>query len=421
MRLRGTTIGALAIALFHPASAPGQMVDIPRPRTLTVGTPAGGARTERVDCARTGRARTALPSSGLHTEWRTPLGTLVEHGPLVDARSNIYVVGTRGDVIALGRDGAERWRLATGAAQPGPATLLADDTLAFVDASGEAIAVRDAAVKWRVRFGRSAVTHPAPLPLDDGGVVVATTHDLTVLDLTVLDAEGHERARTTLREPTTLPLVAARGQVIAVTTSGAVWSWAPGSAEPMRIASFGSPVDGGAALADDHTLVAVTAGQIHLTAVDLLLRATTTRAVVSTGMLFGPPAARQSTTYLVLVTPTSELAIAIDASGVERFRVLLASHPPPVGADGGPSMPPIAPHTAPLVDRAGALAFATAEGSIGVTNGAVVELLGEKCEPPVGGASRGTPPVAGLAPLEDGALVAVCHAGAVVAIQGRAR
>jgi PQQ-like domain len=416
MRLRGATFGTLAIAFFRPAIAPGQMVDIPRPRTLTVGTPVGGARTERVDCARTGRTRTVLPSSGLHTAWRTPLGTLVEHGPLVDQRSNIYVVGTRGDVIALGRDGAERWRLATGAAQPGPATLLADDTLVFVDASGEAIAVRDAAVKWRVRFGRSAVAHPAPLPLDDGGVVVATTHDLIVLD-----AEGHERARTTLREPTTLPLLAARGQVIAVTTSGAVWSWPPGSVEPMRIASFGSPVNEGAVLADDHTLVAVTAGQIHLTAVDLLLRATTTRAVVSTGMLFGPPAARQSTTYLVLVTPTSELAIAIDASGVERFRALLASHPPPVGADGGPSMPPVAAHTAPLVDRAGALAFATADGSIGVTNGAVVELLGEKCEPPVGGAARGTPPVAGLAPLEDGALVAVCHAGAVVAIGGRAR
>jgi hypothetical protein len=413
MRVRAT-VGAVAIASIGAAPAPGQTVEVSRPRTLIVGTPAGGARTDRLDGARTGRARTELPSSGLHAEWRTPLGTLVEHAPLVDERANIYVVGARGDVIALRRDGAEQWRVATGAAQPGPAAILADGTIVFADSAGDAIGVRDGAVRWRVRFGQAgAVAHPAPLPLDDGGVVVATTHELAALD-----AEGHERARITLPEPTVLPPVAARGQIIVVTASGTVWSWAPGAAEPVRVASFGAPVEAGAALADDHTLVAVTAGEVHLTAVDLSRAATSTRAIAPAGLLLGPPTVHQGTTYLALVTPTGELAVAIDASGAERFRTLLASHPPSVAADGGISMPVVGPHTPLLVDRSGALAFATADGSIGVTRGTIVELLGEKCEPPVGGISRVTPPVAGLAPLEDNAFVVACHAGAIIAIRG---
>jgi hypothetical protein len=415
MRLGWPLVGGLGFVLCGPATASAQAVDTLQPRTLIVGTPAGGARTDRVDAARTGRAQTELPSFGLHTEWRTPLGTLVEHAPLVDEHGTTYVVGARGDVIALGRDGAELWRVGTGAAQPGPATLLADDTVVFVDAAGEAVGVRNGAVKWRIRFGRGTATHPAPLSLEDGGVVVATTHDLAVLD-----AEGNERARATLREPTTLPLVAARGQVVVVTTSGAVWSWKPGSAEPTQIASFGSPVDGGIALADDHTLVGVTAGQLHLAAVDLVHAGTTTRAIAPSGFLLGPPAVHHATAYLLLLTPTSELAVAIDGSGVERFRTLLTSHPPPIAADGGISMPVLVPHTPPLTDRSGAFVFATTDGSIGVTNGTVVELLGEKCEPPVGG-SRVTPPVAGLAPLDAGAFVAACHAGAIVAIKGHAR
>jgi len=414
MKLVEPMLGGLA-AVSVGSAATAQTIDLSQPRTLIVGTPLAGARTDRVDAARTGRSRTELPSFGLHTEWRTPLGTLVEHAPLVDERGTTYVVGARGDVIALGRDGAERWRVTTGAAQPGPAAILADDTVVFVDAAGAAVGVRNGSLKWRVRFGRGAMPQPAPLPLDDGGVVVATTHDLVALD-----AEGNERARTTLREPTTLPLVAARGQVVAVTSSGAVWSWAPGSAEPTRIASFGSPVDGGVALADEHTLLGVTAGQIHLAAVDLVRASTTTRAVAPSGLLLGPPAVHRNIANLLLVTPTSELAIAFDASGTERFRVLLASHPPPIAPDGGISAPVVAPHTPPLTDRSGAVAFATTDGSVGVTNGSVVELLGEKCEPPVGG-SRTAPPVAGLAPLDTGAFVAACHAGAIVAIKGHTR
>ena len=150
--------------------------------------------------------------------------------------------------------------------------------------------MRDGALRWRVRFGRVDPTRAypsAPLPLDDGGVVVATTRNLAAFDPT-----GRERARTTLPEPSTASLVAALGKIVAVTASGAVWSWTPGAPEPTRIASFGGPIEDGAALADDHTLLAITADRLHLESLDLVRGSTTMRASSGSGLFVGPPAVR---------------------------------------------------------------------------------------------------------------------------------
>jgi hypothetical protein len=392
----------------------GQPVVVERPRTFVVGAPRGGARTDRVDGARSGRSPVRLPASPLRSEWRTPLGTLVEHAPVVDEHGTTIVVGKRGEVIAIARDGSEQWHVATGAGQPGPPALLSDGTVVFVDAAGEAVAVRRGAVSWRRRFGRTDGARPAPLPLEDGGVVVAT-----IQEIAVLDADGVERSRAALPEPTVLPLVAARGQVIVVSMSGTVWSWGLGIAEPSRVGSFGSPVDSGAALADDHTLVGVNAGQLHVTSVDLSRGEAKTLAVAPAGQWLGPPAMLGSSAFVGLLTPTSELALTLDADGKEIARTLLTLHPPGLTPDAGAA--PLHPlHTPPLVDAAGTMAFATAEGGIGVVHGETVELLGEACEPPAGIAGRDAPAVVALAPLEPGAMVAVCHAGAVLAIAERA-
>jgi hypothetical protein len=424
----GALAGALGLAAAVAAvaavasSASAQTIDTSRPRTLVVGTPSAGAPADRVDAARTGRSRERLPAGSLRREWQVAVGATVERAPLVDVHGTTYVVGTRGEVEAIGRDGAERWKLATEAMEPGPAALLSDGTLVFVDAAGEAVGVRDGAERWRTRVGRPDAALPAPLPLDDGGVVVATTRELAALD-----ADGQERARTTLPEATTVPLVSALGRVVAVTTSGAVWTWTPGAPEPTRVASFGSAVDGGAALADDHTLVAVTAGQLHLAAVDLVRGTTTTRAVAP-GLWLGPPAMRGGTAYLLALTPTGELAVALDASGAETARALLAPHPPPATLDGGLALLPSGPHTPPLVDDAGTVAFATLEGGVGVVAagvpGATAERLPDAC--PLSAARPSVPagragpaaPVAGLAPLGAGAFVAVCRSGMVLALGG---
>ncbi len=413
----GAALGAAVLA--YGAATSGQTVDVQHPLTIVVGTPPGGARTDRIDSFRSGRSRDALPAFGLASTWHVGVGAFLEHAPVVDGHGTAYAVGSRGEAVAVARDGGERWRAATGAAQAGAPVLLSDDTLVFVDALGIAVAVRDGAVRWRTRFGRSDASRPAPLALDDGGVVVATAHDLAALD-----AEGHVRARTALPEAASVPLVAALGRVIAVTVSGAVWSWAPGAVEPTRLGSFGAPVEGGAALADDHTLLAITSAGAHLAAMDLARGTVTTRATAPAGLWLGPPSMHDGTAYLQLLAPTADLAVAVDASGVETARTLLATHPPPASADGGAVALAPVPHTPPLVDAAGTLVFATSDGSIGAahtlaTGGASgparVDLVAGIC-PPSG--DRAEPPVAGIAPLGPSSLVVACRAGALVGVRG---
>jgi hypothetical protein len=433
MRAARAAWASAAVAAAIAASAAAQTVDVERARTFVVGTPgaSGGARVDRLDAARTGRTRTLLPTGDLRSSWRTPVGAQVAVTPLVDGHGTIYVVGTRGEVITLAANGSERWRVSTGAMQPGPPALLSDDTLVFADAAGEALALRDAAVRWRVRFGRPDGTHPAPLALDDGGAVVATTRDLALLD-----ADGHERARTTLPEPTKLPLVAALGKVVVVTTSGVVWTWAPGATDLTRVASFGGPVDGGAALVDDRTLVAVTGSSALLSVVDLLRGTTTTRAIAPSGVWLGPPATRDGAAYLLLLAPTGESAVAVNSSGAELLHVPVLLRPLAPSPDGG-AAPVVTPaHTGPLVDSVGTIAFATIEGGIGVVSNGAVDLLPDACPPAAtlehassaaerasarsngGAATTEGPAVAGLAPLGPGAFLAACRSGAVLAVHG---
>jgi len=413
---RATAAGGCGMVVAAmTAGAWGQAFDVERPSTIVVGTPAG-VRADRVDAARSGFARTPLPAATLHAEWRAAASALLEHAPLVDSRGCSYVVGAQGEVVSFARDGVERWRASTGAPQPGPAALLSDDTLVFVSAAGEAVAVHEGGVRWRSRFGRADAVLPAPLPLDDGGIVVATSRELAVLD-----ASGSQRARTTLPEAATAPLVSALGKVVVVTSSGAVWAWTPGAAEPTRVGSFGSPIDGGAALADDHTLVAVAAGEARLTALDLSRGVAATRATSPNGLWLGPPAMRGGIAYVRLLAPSGELALAIDASGRELARTLLATRPPLAPVDGG--APPLLPglHTPPLIDAAGTLAFGTLEGGVGiVARTGTVEILTDACAPsslaPASAVRTAAREIAGLAPLAPHVLLVACRSGAILAL-----
>ena len=410
----GAAVGAAVLATA--AGSTGQTVDVQHPLTIVSGTPAGGARTDRIDSFRSGCSRDPLPAGGLASTWHIGVGAFLEHAPVVDAQGTAYVVGSRGEVVAVGRDGSERWRAATGAAQAGAPVLASDETLAFVDAAGIAVGVREGVVRWRTRFGRSDTSRPAPLALDDGGVVVATAHDLATLD-----AEGHVRSRTALPEAASAPLVAALGKVIAVTVSGAVWSWCGATTgcavEPTRLGSFGAPVEGGAVLGDDHTLLAITAGGAHLAAMDLARGTVATRAVAPAGVWLGPPSVHAGAATLQLLAPAADVAVVLDASGAETARIVLGMHPPPAITDGGPVVIAPVPHTAPLVDASGTLVFATTDGSVGAarTSGASrVDLVAGICPPN----DHAEPAVAGIAPIGPSAIVVACRAGALVALQG---
>jgi hypothetical protein len=420
---RAGPVAGFAVALAAGAGAAAtaaraRSVDVRRPEVLVVGVPSLGARAARVDGARSGLSRTPLPAKQVHTAWRTSAGVAIEQAPLVDEDGTVYLIGSRGEVVALGQDGEERWRSTTGASQPGPGALLSDRTLVFVDGAGQAVAVRDGVVQWRTPFGQRtpcpSPTCPAPLPLEDGGVVVATAHELAVLD-----GSGQPRARIPLPEPSTAPLVSALGQVVVLSTVGTLWTWSPGAPDLVRAGAFGAPVDGSVALADDHTVLGAASGQAHLAAVDLLHGTTTLRAAAAGGAWLGPPAMRGATAYVVLLTSTAETAVAIDASGAEQGRALLAVHAPLL-VDAGTSPVVAPPHCGALVDTAGTMAFSTTEGGVGVVAGLgsaspTVELIADAC-PASSTSAHPLPPVAGLAPLPPAQFVAVCTSGAVLAI-----
>lgn len=422
---RGVARGAFGLAIATVgATAQGQTVDVERPRTLVVGRPPGGSREDRVDAARTGFARTPLPSSGLHTPWRTTLGMRVDRSPLVDAAGRIYVVGDRGEVASLSADGEERWRVATASVPAGPAVLLCDDTIAFVDTAGETLAVRDGALRWRSKVGRPSVSGPAPLALDDGGVVVATAGDAIVLD-----GDGRTRSRTTLPEASIVTIVSATGKVVLVGATGTVWAWEPGAPEAMRIARFGPPIDGGAALGDDHTLVAVSVGAAHLLAVDLIRGTTALRSASSDDAWLGPPAMQGPTAWVVALSRGSEFLVALDATGAETIRIPMALHGI-ANPDGGGTTQTFLGRSPPLVDAAGVVAFATMDGSVGVAGvtvgsrsagTAAAELLVDVCPAEPGGAPRVDHPVAALVPLGPDAFVAVCRSGRLLRVAGTSK
>jgi putative pyrroloquinoline-quinone binding quinoprotein len=413
-------IAFAAASAMVPLAARGQGVDVERPRTLLVGHAACAAPVDRVDTARTGLARTFLPSTALHSPWRISLGMPVDHAPLIDARGQIYVVGNRGELVMVSPHGEERWRVSTAGVQAGPAALLSDDTVVFVDGAGEALGVREGILRFRTRIGSPSAARAAPLPLDDGGVVVAAGREFAALD-----SQGRERARIELPEASANPMIAAMGQVVIVTTSGAVWIWPPGAAEAIQVGTFGTPIDGGAGLADEHTLVAVTATHAHLCAIDLARGTTTVRARSAGDLWLGPPAMFGSTANLTGFSAAGEQRVSVDAAGVETHVSVVANTAS--APDGGlDSWLPLA-RTPPLIDASGRMAFATLDGSVAVAEGSSamgrveVERLAHVCCPELTGAAKSECPIAGLAPLGPDAFVAVCRSGTLVAVEGYAQ
>src|SRR5262245_22568506 len=164
------------------------------PRKIVVGPPRGYAPSERVDVRRLGRAASPLPFPPAE-KWQRRLSSGLEVSPIVDAQGNIICSLTVPDVVKLAPDGRELWRVRVGAAATlAPPALTSDGTIALVTAAGAAYGITPAgAVRYTTMLGvRGRDLETAPLPLDDGGLVIAAGRSLIELD-----AEGAVRARAT--------------------------------------------------------------------------------------------------------------------------------------------------------------------------------------------------------------------------------
>jgi len=434
-RARRLAIAAIAAAGIAAAivtggirSADAQRVDPRKPSVLVVGPPSGPSPTFRGDARRTGTTKEVLPSGPLRIAWRKTIGLNIDQPALASADGTLAVVtATRGDVIFLDGDGEEKGRVSAGTSSAGGATMTSDGTVVFTTSAGDAVGIRRAnatahsafagppqGLRFVTRIGGERNPRSAPLSLDDGGVVVATTTDLVVLD-----AEGNVRARVSLPESPAAPLLASGDKIIAVTTTGAVYGWTPGR-EPVRLGSFGAPIDGGAALADASTLVAVIEGN-HLVELDLGRGARTSRSIAAQGLYLGPPSVRAiaaggSLATLLAETPSRAFVVTIDGAGQETARAPVASLTPKTLADGGAAPLVAGGHTGPLVDARGAIAFAAPEdGHIGVVGPeGAVDTLGELICTRTSRSSG----VAGLTALGRGAFAVTCESGAVAKIVG---
>jgi len=390
-------------------TAAAQRFDPRRPKTLVVAKPSGASPMARVDARRSGLSKTLLPAGTLRVAFRHTAGVTIEQPALVGGDGAIALVSSRGDVTFLDENGDERAAVRVGAPLVGPAAITSDGTVVYATGGGDAIGVKRPATSARFTThigGERAERRAAPLPLDDGGVVLATASDLVLLD-----AEGNVRARTTLPEPPSGPLLAWSNRVLAVGASGTVHGWMPGR-DPMRLGSFGAPVDGGAAL-ENGALVAVIEGN-QLVELDLARGARTTRATASQGLLLGPPALRGPLTTLLALTATRGFVVTLDPSGQETQRAPVAAFTPQPLPDGGAPALAAGPHVGVLVDPQGAVAFAATDGTVGVVGAdGSVATLGET--PCVKGARGG---VVGLTPFGTGSFLVTCEGGIVVRVTG---
>jgi len=416
-RLALRLAAAIGWPLVPVATAWGQTVDVERPRMLVVGSPSTRTASEVPNSASPGVSTTRLPSGRLRIGWRASLGMSVEHAPVLDPHGNVCVVGERGEVMALSATGEELWRLATNFAQPGPSTVLRDGTIVFADGSGAAVAVREGFLRWRTSFARADAARPPPLALDDGGVIVAAGNVIALLD-----AEGQERARLALPDTVASLLAAEPNQMAVVTTQGTVWTWNPGALEPTRVASFDASIDARPALGNGHVLFAIAAGGSRLLAADLSTGSTTVRASATGSLWVGPPAVRGETVSLLALATGGEIALTLDGRGTEIGQAWIGSSPFAV-ADGGVALRGPIPRAPLLVDSDGTLAFAAADGAVGVvarlgSSRPEVQRISDPCPAPAGTRSAVDSVVVGITPLRPGAFLAVCHRGTLLAVQG---
>lgn len=408
--------GSVATAvLLLRESAEAQRVDPRRPASFAVGPAPGPYPMARVDGARSGRTRAPLPSGTLRVAWQKATNLTLDQ-PVLAGSGGLAVVSIRGDVSFLDETGEERGSVKGGSGQSGPAAMTSDGTVVFATSTGDIVGVRRSSSHPRfvVRVAGPGLPRAAPLPLDDGGIAVATATDIVLLD-----SEGNLRSRVTLPEVPSAPLVSAGDKILAISASGTVYGWVPGR-DAVRIGSFGGAVDGGAALTESGTLVAVVAGN-RISELDLARGTRSTRAIESSGLYLGPPAVRTTApgsalATLLALSPTRGFVVSVEPGGQEVLRAPISSFTLPLLPDGGtPAL--VAPaHLPPLVDHRGTIAFAATDGHVGVIGpDGAVDTLGETF------CARGSRSgMVGLTPFAAGSFVVTCDGGTVLTVTGQA-
>jgi outer membrane protein assembly factor BamB len=237
------------------------------------------------------------------------------------------------------------------------------------------------------------------LPLDDGGVAIASGQEVSEVD-----ADGTIRQKTRLAERVMGPLVATPVGTVATTTSGAAYLVRPGYAR--KLGTFGGePSESGASTVDGRTLWAVVDHQ-RVVALDLANGTTQVRFAVNDQSLHGPVVFGRHDT-LVFTTWTGVL-VTLDPNGREARRTPLESRFSSLVTDAGKvDFAALEESPPPITDDDGRVAFARVGGRIGVVapDGSANLVANPGCSSP-----------AALAPAGAKRLVVGCRDGTVVLV-----
>lgn len=412
MRARVTAFLALAGLAVGAAPAAGAGVDASLPTVVFVGAPHAPAAVDRVDLARTGRTKLALPSEPVELV-RRAVGAGAQ-APVVLSDGAIVVALSTPEVVRLAIDGSELSRTRVGAAPAArPPVVLSDGGVALVT-TAPSIVFLSRSGKLTATVPLSRTTFPLSaagdaslaslVPTLDGGVALASGRAFVEVDAT-----GRVRAEATLpeRERFGADLVGARDGWLATAQSGTVYRIKP-PLPPKRVGTFARLPTGTPALADSRTLLAQL-GPGRIAALDLKTGRTVTR--VADAGFFGfdgafvldPQGALWTTTTEGLLVGYGDAGEEVGRAAVDRPAALPAL-PVAIGGRAPPPQPP-AHRTLLLADRDGRVAFARSGGKVGVRSpdGRVSIATERGCSSPVS-----------LAPVADGKMVLACREGAII-------
>lgn len=419
---RAVVVGALAAGAyglttssraegFHPGD----------PMNVVVRGGAGGWPTVRGEGSRRGGTRSTIPERAFAVAYRTSTNGRLDVPPLVAPDGSVTFVSRRAEVVTLDPEGHERAKVAVGGTNLGAATLRNDGTFVLT-VDRDVVGVRAGRVVFRTPILEStSPSRAAPLALEDGSVLVAGGTSLVHVGV-----DGAMRARTLLRLPTKVPIVATPDGALVVDDGGNVFRWMPGR-DAERLGSFDGPIDGVAVHDGNGGLLATTRGT-RLVRFDLASRELVTMATSGGGVFVSPPVLAPRELAVLLLSPPgrTEFVTWTWSAGREALgdaRRVTVETSAAVGADGFAAdgglstLATLTLRGSLIVDDRGRHAFAAPGGTLGVVaSDFTVESWSESaCGPST---SRGT---AGfLGPISAGTdrLLIACDAGRVLVLRG---